>query len=394
MAKIHKPTKFILVILTNLLLLELLSVFFVYMIGLIRPNQRLDLMLENTFATVDEEYLHKFISLGYDELLGWDNEPGSEQTFLNVAGDKWSQSYGTDGAREDGHNGGSLLIAAYGDSATNGHEVNNDQTWPFFLELIIGGEVKNFGVGAYGVDQAFLKLKRHLEQGVIAPITMLVIYEDDLNRAVNSFRPFYNHSTGVKLGFKPHYRYLDGEVKIISNPFSNPSLSLQELKGLAFRLAPFDFWMSKRLLIYTDFPYMLQTTRTIQHVVRKAKDALTGSNVSDLWDSTEGRAIMGHIINDYLHVTEMAESIPVIMFIPSIKNWEDGRTVPGYQNFKEEVLAREFREVTVIDVYEAEFDEAKFSILPFRGHPNAYGNTVIAEHVANRIAEKIMRVNN
>lgn len=123
-------------------------------------------------------------------------------------------------------------------------------------------------------------------------------------------------------------------------------------------------------------------------------DALTGSNVEDLWDSTEGRAIMEHIINDFVHVTTMAESVPVIMFIPRISNWKDGRTVSGYQNFKEEVLAREFSEVTVIDVYEAEFDEARFSILPYRGHANPYGNQVIAEHVANRIAETVMRVNN
>jgi len=90
----------------------------------------------------------------------------------------------------------------------------------------------------------------------------------------------------------------------------------------------------------------------------------------------------------------MATSIPVIMFIPTIRNWEDSRTVPGYRNFKEEVLAREFGNVTVIDVYEAEFDEARFSILPYRGHPNPYGNQVIAEHVANRISETVMRVKN
>ena len=385
----NKSTKFILVILTNLILFELLSAFFVHTIGVIRPGVRLDLVLERHFETVDEKYLQEFISRSYDKTLGWDNRRNSEYSSINVAGDRWIQSHGSDGAREDGHNGGDLLVAVYGDSLTNGNEVNNDQTWPFFLERIIGGDVKNFGVGAYGVTQAFLKLKGHLEKGVIAPITMLVIYEDDLNRAVNNFRPFYYHSTGVKLGFKPCYRVLNGEVKLIPNPLSDPSISLQEMKMLAFRLSSFDYWMSKRLLVSTGFPYTLQTTKAIKYVAREAMDTLTGSRIEDLWDTMEGTAIMQHIINDFVHITQIAQSIPVIMFIPSTRKWENGRTVPRYWNFKEEILDGGFEDLTVIDVYEAPFDEARFSILPFRGHPSTYGNRVMAEHVAKNIAEGV-----
>ena len=95
----------------------------------------------------------------------------------------------------------------------------------------------------------------------------------------------------------------------------------------------------------------------MKHIARKAIDTLPGASI-DLWDSTEGRAIMQHILNEFLRVTKMVNSTPVIMFMPRTRDWKDGRIAPGYWKFKEDVVKREYGTLTVIDIYEAEFDEA------------------------------------
>ena len=56
---------------------------------------------------------------------------------------------------------GSLRIAAFGDSFTHGDEVPNEDTWQeILMRAHPDVEAMNFGVGAYGLDQAFLHYQR------------------------------------------------------------------------------------------------------------------------------------------------------------------------------------------------------------------------------------------
>ena len=46
-----------------------------------------------------------------------------------------------------------------------------------------------------------------------------------------------------------------------------------------------------------------------------------------------------------------------------------GRLEPGYDKFKMQIqLERTFRDLVVIDVYDAAFDESRFNVVPFEGH--------------------------
>jgi len=187
-------------------LLEISSFLGLKIAGRIRPNLILETFVQNHFDSIDDEYRISFINKAYDRELGWDNYPFSRHTATNTVGDEYSDSYGHDGSRDDGLPPKDLLIATYGDSFTEGGEVNNDETWQYFLGQSMGYDVKNFGVSAYGPGQALLKLKRHIDQGFVAPITILGIHEGNIGRTVNLFRPFFYPSTGAKLGFKPGLR--------------------------------------------------------------------------------------------------------------------------------------------------------------------------------------------
>ena len=51
-------------------------------------------------------------------------------------------------------------IASYGDSFTQCHQVSDGETWQETLAAHIGEPIRNFGVGGYGVYQAYLRLRR------------------------------------------------------------------------------------------------------------------------------------------------------------------------------------------------------------------------------------------
>jgi hypothetical protein len=102
----------------------------------------------------------------YDETTGWTNRPNSSGAYF----DGRTYRHGTDGIRAPVETtvfqrervDKVLRIAVFGDSFTYGLESDFDDTWPHLLEerLRVGGtpaEVLNFGVGGYGMDQAYLR---------------------------------------------------------------------------------------------------------------------------------------------------------------------------------------------------------------------------------------------
>ena len=50
-----------------------------------------------------------------------------------------------------------------------------------------------------------------------------------------------------------------------------------------------------------------------------------------------------------------------------------------------EDLLPESLDMIVIDLWELSFDEERFSILPFSGHPSPYGNSIIGESIIDAL---------
>jgi len=102
----------------------------------------------------------------YDKGLGWVLKPDSAGKDRNTAGNEWTFSIDHRSARVNPVNVGEEKISTYGDSFTFCHEVNDDQTWQYFLSKLTGTNVANLGVPGYGSDQALLRLKHNRETGV------------------------------------------------------------------------------------------------------------------------------------------------------------------------------------------------------------------------------------
>lgn len=145
--------------------------------------------------------------------LGWRYRPGyaSPTDRVNAQGLRASREYGPT------RRAGILRTAAFGDSFVYGNEVANADCWPAQIERDFPNiEVLNYGVGGYGVDQAYL---RYLEEGgALNPEVVVVGFvADDLRRLVNVYRRFL--STREAPRFKPRFLlHQDGTLRLVPNP--------------------------------------------------------------------------------------------------------------------------------------------------------------------------------
>ena len=163
--------------------------------------------------------------LTYSAALGWTIKPGGRGDLYraNAQGLRADREF----ARVPPP--GALRIAAFGDSFTHGDEVRNEETWQeILMQAHPAVEAMNFGVGAYGLDQAFLRYQ-HDGADYGAHVVLIGFMPENLFRHVNVYRPFYVPNSGLALA-KPRYVLDGGRLVLVENP-------MRDLAGYRERLA-------------------------------------------------------------------------------------------------------------------------------------------------------------
>ena len=103
---------------------------------------------------------------------------------------------------------GQAPVLAVGDSLTYGSEVSDTETWPAYLQQMVGRRVVNAGVPGYGLDQAVLYAERlapTLKPGLI----ILGFIADDVRRG--EFSRLWSHE-------KPYFIPKDGSLELRNVP--------------------------------------------------------------------------------------------------------------------------------------------------------------------------------
>lgn len=384
--------KALLVVFVNLVVLEAASFASVHALALVSPNRRLDLFLEERLGGVPDTALAEFHAGGYDAELGWDNPPNKVVTQRNTLGRPWTATYDASGARRSCLPTAAATppppaIATYGDSFTRGDEVDDGDTWQCEIERRIGQRVANYGVGGYDVGQAILKAERDWNAGRAAPITILGIYAEDLDRTLNRYRPYFDSSSSGMFGFKPSFRVVEGEVALVPNPLDASVTSVAALHDLAISVADTDYWAQQWARVLPEFPYTLQIARTGRYMI--ASRLGTPHYLVNTWDTDEGRAVISYLLHRFAAGARRHGTRPVVLLLPETFEWQHGRTKPQYRDFVEHDLRDAGLDLTIVDVANAEFDESRFSIAPFTGHASPYGNRVIAGALLSEIGDEL-----
>ena len=84
-------------------------------------------------------------------------------------------------------------LNTYGDSFTQCHQVSDGETWQEYLAAHLGEPVRNFGMGGFGVNQAYRRMRRVETSDLGAEYVILYIWGDDHCRSVMRSRHAATH---------------------------------------------------------------------------------------------------------------------------------------------------------------------------------------------------------
>lgn len=79
-------------------------------------------------------------------------------------------------------------INTYGNSFTQGHQISDGETWQEVLSAHFCEPIRNYGIGGFGVYQAYRRLLRNEETDQGAPFLVFNIWGDDHLRSVYAWR--------------------------------------------------------------------------------------------------------------------------------------------------------------------------------------------------------------
>ncbi|MEA2939402.1 MAG: hypothetical protein QOC56_2906 [Alphaproteobacteria bacterium] len=158
-----------------------------------------------------------------DPVLGWTLKPWNQSDDYSTIDHGIRRSFDETAVRTG-------AILAVGDSYTEGWEVDDDESWPAYLEKFTGVPVVNAGVGGYGTDQIVLRAEQML--AVVKPKILLVGFlEYDIFRAGHSVfgapKPYFTLANG-ELRYHPPGRI---ELRRPGGPLSSLAETLRDPLG-------------------------------------------------------------------------------------------------------------------------------------------------------------------
>ena len=246
-------------------------------------------------------------------------------------------------------------VLAVGDSYTFGDDVNDAETWPAHLEMLLMRPVLNGGVFGYGVDQTVLRAEALLR--VYEPETLILsMIADDLKRAELSYRE----------GWKPYFEIGNGgalELRNVPVPQSprpvrfrriRDLLSYSHLANAVFRRVSSEWWLREGA----------------EHRAHNDGAAIGQLLMNRLSDSIRGKNVR------VLVVAQADRSLDTVSLLPVL---ERARSV-GFETID---LATELQELIRARPELAE----SFFLGPFAGHMTSQGNRWIAERLAEKLGE-------
>ncbi|MBF0215763.1 MAG: hypothetical protein HQL30_02085 [Candidatus Omnitrophica bacterium] len=398
------------VILAVLFLFELAVAFTV---GRLRRDFQWLITPRDERPVLDPEGLKKFLEHGYDPELGWIRKPNTSHPEKGKHG---STSYHMDDRGARRHPGlGSLplKIACFGDSFTFCRQTNDDETWPWFLASFSGAGVVNFGVGNYGLDQAYIRMEREL--GRIDPeIVIMGVVPSTIVRILCVWKHY--NEFGNTFGFKPRFDLRDGLLVRIDNIIDDASkLGRYEEFLDGIRSNDF-FYRTKFRDEMLRFPYLYSVLRkpgrNIPIITALLMSKLyrafgvTNSRIDEypmmkimeinrdlrvrLFGERYSRGIFSALVSKFSRTAEEKGIQPVFLFMPQK---DDVLFIRERGNYYEKVIGDISNKVLTVDMTEillgrGDLDELYSDDNVYGGHYSKLGNELVARTVLNALREK------
>lgn len=291
-----------------------------------------------------------------------------------------------------------VRLTTFGDSFTHCDDVKNEETWQEQLTQRTDFEVMNFGVPAFGLDQAFL---RYQYEGVQyhPHIVLMGFMSENIFRHVNVFRPFYDPPTWTPLT-KPRYLVQQEQLVLLENPMqelshyeqllTHPEDILPELGRhdyfykIQYKQGFFDFLPSVRLFKIESYKF-----------IRKYKYAniITGKGKNSYYNEQSEAFHVTTKIFDAFYKSTTTTSTPIILVLPNkediLRYRENGTKI--YAPFLAYFETQNYQYIDLLNAFETYGRDFKVkAIFSARGHYSPLGNQIVATYIGRYLQEKIL----
>lgn len=352
---------------------------------------------------IDRRGLERFVEHGWDAEIGWVRKPHTAHDEAAKGGGTSRYHIDGTGARvSPGFEDGPPIVLAYGDSYTFSRQVNDDQTWPHALSLLLGGWVANYGVGNYGVDQALMRLEREFDDHP-APVVFMGFVPETICRVTSIWRHFSEY--GNIFAFKPRF-VLDGNggLELIPNPVDSP----EKFHHIAEMLP----WLKERDFFYARkfkpdmlrFPYLWSLwssrRRNLPLMAAAFSDRLGGDGkkafcrvmernialTAELYREDAPLDLMVAIVERFAGFVRAKGAAPAVVILPQLYDLKRLRAGDHYYAPFVERLVGTYAVADLGPMFaEADDDAAYYIDDRYGGHLSAAGN----DKAARRLAEDL-----
>jgi hypothetical protein len=319
----------------------------------------------------------------HDSTLGW-----RRVTEVTAQGVRDNVTYAREPAPDR------VRIAAFGDSFTYGSGVTLDESWAKRMAALNPSvEVLNYGIGAFGLDQAYLRYQQ--EGADLRPHIVFIGYmSENIARNVNVFRGFYGAGYPGFFFTKPRFVLEQGRLRLLPNPLrtvadyrrlrDDPETVLAEIGRSDFHFrggygaGPLDFSPSVRLV-----KLIVARARIVGRPSILAADGRYDTR-SEAYDLTLR-------IFDAFHAEVIRNgAIPVIVVFPDINDHHRSRggKERRYSPMLEYFRSRDYRYIDLLEAFEPV--ESRYpvdSLVVDWGHFSRIGNDLAARHILGRMAD-------
>ena len=317
-----------------------------------------------------------------DPFLGWPSLAQNGAKVFDSSGARPSPAFPKPGSE---------CIALYGNSFIYGEEVGDADAWGNVLSGMLGCRVANYGVGAYGTDQALL---RFLSQpNDTSELVILGIFPFNIKRNVNQNRFFLTGSSPLLL--KPRFIIENNALRLIDIP----KLTFDEFKR-SFE-HPSEFYKHETFLVDTtegpicySFPYTVTLVKYL--LSERVRNWLMGrpSWIGFLENSHRSNAleITTKIAERFWDEARKRNKKALVLFFPtpsSMKLYQNS----GQSALQPLVIRLKTLGIDTLDLHKPLIqklgEHGYCSILTnsraCNGHFNVEGNRLVAEIVLSRV---------
>ncbi|MCB1737508.1 MAG: hypothetical protein KDI42_05240 [Gammaproteobacteria bacterium] len=276
-------------------------------------------------------------------------------------------------------------LSAFGDSFTHADQVGNEDTWESALEHQDPTlEVLNFGVGGYGVDQAFL---RYQKMGRTYPAEMVLIgfMSENIYRHVNRFRPFYARNTGIVMG-KPRFVSRDGALTVLPNPLPDTEAYralLSDTDASLARLGEQDhFYQHRYHRSAWDWSPSVRLYRLLSYELGpgNARQQIIGEH--GYVEGSEALRVTSELLQSFAAQVRSDGAKPLVLVFPNQADVVRFRAqgTRTYQRLLDDLTRRGIDHVDLMPAFEGEpIDKV------FERHYTAYGNALVAKYLLPKL---------